>query len=455
MELLLALDDGGGSLRQRLVEGVRGAIAEGRLTEGQVLPSSRTLAQELGCSRWSVNEAYVQLGAEGWLHLAQGSGTTVAAGAGAASAAAARPPAPVPAAPVLADLRPGLVDPAEFPVAAWSRVLRKGLAGAGRQEMSDPAARGTAELRRVLAAYLARVRGIRSEPDEILVTCGAMHGVALLSRVLAASGRSRLAVEDPAWRRPAHVAAANGLTVRAVPVDGLGLRVDALGDADAAICSPAHQFPTGTVLAPERRRALLAWAAGGGRLVVEDDYDAEFRYDRKPVAALAAMDRSDVAYVGSTSKTLSPALRLGWLVPPPRLYAAVADALDTATSGPSVLDQLAFAAMLEEGAYDRHLRRSRVEYRRRRDALVSALGSELPQVPVLGAAAGLHLVLPLPADVDEGAVVAGLAARGVAVSALGSYSRSGTGAGLVLGYGRLAPSRIGWAVGQVRAVLGR
>ncbi|MDX3837777.1 MocR-like pyridoxine biosynthesis transcription factor PdxR [Streptomyces europaeiscabiei] len=457
--LLIELPEDGGSLNERLTSGIRTAIVEGRLAPGHLLPPSRALAAELGCSRWVVNEAYTQLAAEGQLQTRQGSGTRVT------THPAMRHPERTPTIrrasaplPVVADLRPGAPDVAAFPSPAWIRSLQHVLTTADWEPSVFPPAAGARRLQEVLAAYLSRVRGLTVEADEILITCGTSHGVSLVARVLAARGVPHLAVEDPGWPRLHRVAAAVGLPTEPVAVDAEGLDVEALhqSGSQAVLCAPTHQFPTGTALSPTRRLALLAWAKQHTSVIIEDDYDAEFRYDRRPIGALAGLDRSRVVYLGSVSKTLHPGVRLGWMVPPPALRQPLLDALDTAAAGPSTLDQLTFARLADTGGYDRHLRRVRKAYRARRDALVTALGSHAvirDCGPVHGIAAGLHLLVPLPPGLHDETVAEHLAGRGIATAALSGYAIRRHPPALVIGYGRLAPTRAQWAAEQIAEVL--
>jgi GntR family transcriptional regulator / MocR family aminotransferase len=306
---------------------------------------------------------------------------------------------------------------------------------------------GAPALRAALAAYLGRVRGVIADPDLIVVTSGYGQALALLSRVLHDRGVRTIAFEDPLNPEPTMVAAHAGLRPVGVPVDGAGLDVDALAAsrAGAAVVTSAHQFPTGVVLAPERRTALLAWAAMRGGVVLEDDYDAEYRYDREPVGAMQALGPDLVAYAGSVSKTLAPGLRLGWLVAPRVLAGELVEAKRLDDHGSNVLDQLTLAELLGSGAYDRHLRRTRRAYRARRDLLVGTLAVHAPGIRVRGVAAGLHVVVELPAGADERAVAAAARRRGVGVYPLGGY-RTGSAAtfppALVVGYGGLAPADV-------------
>jgi GntR family transcriptional regulator / MocR family aminotransferase len=270
-------------------------------------------------------------------------------------------------------------------------------------------------------------------------------------RVLAARGARRIAVEDPSLDDNWATIRSAGLELAPLEVDGDGARVDRLGDADAVLLTPAHQFPTGAVLAPARRRALLAW----GGVVIEDDYDAEYRYDRAPVGTLQRLAPDRVVHIGTASKTLAPALRIGWLLAPPDLAAAVAAARWAVDSGGPAIDQRAYARLLATGEVDRHLRRTRREYGRRRDVLVAALGERLPDCRVEGVAAGLHLLLRLPDGADEAAAVAALAERRVRIRGLDGYrleARTGAPA-LVVGYGRLPEPAIGAVVDALREAI--
>ena len=443
---------GAGSLRTQLEEQLRDAIRSGRLAPGVPLPSSRSLAHELGVSRGVVVDAYAQLAAEGYLVGRQGAPTRVseaaspAAGAAQAMAAERLP---------RFDFRPGGPDVSLFPRAAWLTSLRRGLRAAPdvRLDYGDP--RGAPELRAALARYLGRARGVAADPERIVVTSGMAQGMALIARALVAEGGRRIGVEDPSSAPGREQLAANGLEVVAVPVDADGLRVDVLEALapDAAFAAPAHQFPLGVVLAPERRAALIDWAARTGALVLEDDYDAEYRYDRAPVGAVQGLAPEQVVYAGSVSKTLAPGLRLGWLVVPERLAEGVVAAKATDDLGTPVVEQLALADFLERGQLDRHLRRTRGVYRERRDALVAALARRLPDCPPAGVAAGLHLIVHLPAGTDEAAVVERARLRGVGLYALAEHRIEPGPPALLLGYGRVAEPAIDRGIAELAAAI--
>jgi GntR family transcriptional regulator / MocR family aminotransferase len=441
-ELLLALDRGAaGPLRSQLEEQLRAAVRDGLLAPGTALPSTRALARDLGVSRGVVVEAYDQLAAEGYLAARQGAPTRVAEAAFGASGAAREP---APQRPPRFDFRPGAPDVALFPRTRWAASLRRALRDAPDARFDYGDARGAPELRAALARYLGRVRGVACDPGRVIVTSGMAQGMALLGRTLVARGIGRVAVEDP-WSTPGRdQLAGTGLEPVPVAVDGDGLRVDLLEEAapDAVVVTPAHQFPTGVVLAPERRAALAEWAIRRGAFVLEDDYDAEYRYDRAPVGAVQGLAPERVVYAGSVSKTLAPALRLGWLVAPEPLAAAIAAAKASDDLGTPVVEQLALADFLERGELDRHLRRTRATYRGRRDALVAALARHLPGCAPAGIAAGLHMVVRLPEAADERVVLARARASGIALYGLSEHAMRPERPALLLGYGRIAEPAI-------------
>ena len=458
MDLLVDLDQpAGGPLRHRLERALRAAVQAGRLAPGTALPSTRALAAQLGVSRGLVVEAYAQLVAEGYLSARQGAATTVA---GRAEVAASRPGAdPQPALPPAPrhDFRYGTPDLTAFPRAAWLAAAARSLRALpdARLGYGDP--RGALELRTALAAYLGRVRAVVADPDRMLVTGGTRDGLGLVWRVLREAGARRVGVEDPGWSAQHETARDAGLVPVAIPVDGDGICVSQLAaaDVDAVVVTPAHQCPTGAVLTPQRRAELLAWARARGAIVVEDDYDAEYRYDRAPVGALQGMAPELVVYAGSASKTLSPALRLGWLALPPRLAAATARRKALDDRGAPLLDQLALADLIGSGELDRHLRRTRRRYRSRRDALLAAVASDLPGAEVRGIAAGLHAVVLLPAGADEAATVRAAAQRGIAVDGLAAFCRDAAGApaALVVGYGNLGEQAIARGIAELGRAL--
>ena len=428
-----------------LESALRGAIRDRRLRDGQRLPSTRALARDLGLARGTVVEAYAQLAAEGWLVARQGAGTEVAAGASlpAAGPAAAAESRPAPA----ADLRLGRPDPSSFPRAAWVAALRRALRDAPDAALGPADPRGALILREALAASLARVRGVAAAPEAIVVTSGFAQGLRLVAEALAATGHTAIALEDPCLPDHRTIVRAGGLDVEALPVDEEGARVAGVS-APALLLTPAHQCPLGATLSPGRRSAALA----AGRLLVEDDYDAEFRYDRRPVGALQGRAPDRVVYAGSASKTLAPGLRLGWLVVPETLLEAVVEAKRRADRGTPVLDQLALAELICSGGLDRHVRRMRLRYRRRRDDIAATVRSARPDAHLLGTAAGLHLVAAMP---GEAALAAAAAAAGVALTGLEPFWHGGPRPveGLVLGYGAPAQHAFPEALRRLRAAL--
>ena len=455
-DLVLDLDGHGpGPLHERLKRALRAAVAAGSIDVGAALPPSRQLATDLGVSRWAVTEAYAQLVAEGYLEARTGSATRVR-WAGSRSPDEPRGHLPVEQAPDL-DLRPGLPDLRAFPRTAWAQALTAVSSRVSFGDLGHPEPGGHPQLRAVLGHYLQRSRGVDLRAASLAVTTGATDGVRQIGRVLVEAGVREVAVEDPGWRRLHQALDHQGLRPVPIPVDDEGLRVDALAAAGpatrAVVVTAAHQFPTGVVLSPGRRRALLAWADAVDGVVIEDDYDAEFRYDRAPVAALQGMRPDRVVLVGSLSKTMSPAMRLGWRVAPDRWSPRDPD------PGPPTLDQLAFAQLVTCGAYDRHLRQVRRGYRARRNALVERLRQALPTARITGAAAGLHLVLHLPsADHAESqreaeAVAEEAGRRGLAVTPLSTYGYGAAGQGLVIGYANLPDRRVGDAVAVLAAVV--
>ncbi|MDX3458135.1 PLP-dependent aminotransferase family protein [Streptomyces sp. ME02-8801-2C] len=455
-DLLLHLGGAGdGPLHERVKRGLRAAIREGRIEVGTALPPSRQLAADLGCSRWAVTEAYGQLVAEGYLEARTGSATRVCwsntPDVGAPDRAAPQAPA------ARFDLAPGLPDLRAFPRRRWADAVRAQVTEAEFTEFGYPQSGGHPRLRRLLAEYLARSRGVVADARDVTVCTSVTDGVRRVCHTLRAQGITAVGCEEPGWTRLREVIRAAGLDPVPVPTDGDGVRTEDLTahpGLRAVLTTPAHQFPLGSVLVPERRAALLHWARRVDGVVLEDDYDAEFRYDRRPVAALQGMDPSRVILFKSLSKIISPALGIGWIVAPPRWTARLHEADQAATQPPTV-DQLAFAALLESGAYDRHLRACRQRYRNRRDALVRTLATHLPDAPISGVAAGLHLILGLPADVDTAAVVKTAARRSLLVADLAAYHATEARAehGLVLGYGNLADSAVGEAVRRLRGAI--
>jgi len=452
-----------GGLTDWLVNALRSAIDDGRLGPGVRLPPTRALAADLGVSRGVVVEAYRRLADEGLVGGRAGGGTAVLARPVAApprarptrfDAGPLRLPRPRLPTGQGIDLSPGVPDLSAFPRSMWLRTERAVLNDTAPEDLGYGDPRGHPRLRAALAPWLARTRGLRVGPDDIVVVAGVAQAMALLSQLLRRDGVDRIAVEDPGSRGAVDEFAYWGLDPVPIPVDDDGIRVDELSDADvrAAVLTPAHQFPTGVVLAPQRRRELLAWAAHAD-LVIEDDYDAEYRYDRAPVPALHASEPARIAYAGSTSKSLAPGLRLGWLVPPPRRYDDVVAAKHATDLGSPTVPQLVLARLMESGEYDRHLRLARSRHRARRDALLDALRTHLPEASVRGVAAGLHLLVTLPESVDDDAAAAELRDAGVLVHPLSWHRRRPGPPGLVIGYAAHPPDRLREAAATIARVL--
>lgn len=430
-------------LRTQLERELREAIRTGRLVPGERLPSSRRLARELGLSRGTVLECYSQLRAEGYLVTQGGAATYV-------SAAAQAPPdtlvAAAPSSRLAVEFIPGRPDLTSFPRHDWLWALRGALRAATPDAYgySDP--RGVEQLRILLAAYLRRVRGAIADPQRIVICSGITQALTLLVRVLADEGARAIAFEDPGHPEQLAAARRTGITALPVPVDGHGIDIDALAttDARAVVVTPAHQSPTGVVLAPKRRHALTEWAAGSGATIIENDYDAEFRYDREPIGALQGLAPNQVALLGTVSKSLAPALRLGWILCPPGLTERLIDEKAADDRGTSALDQLALTHLIESGRYDKHLRQMRSVYARKRQALIDALETHTPEVRLSGLAAGIHAVAHLPHGLDEQAVVDGARERSIGLRGMSHYRADGatTPPQLVLGFGDLTPETI-------------
>ncbi len=491
-ELLLTLDrEAVEPLRSQLERQIRDAIRSGRLAVGERLPSSRALARELGLSRGLVQDCYGQLQAEGYLSADLGSATRVAARAGAApdvvpgasgvvgvvgvagvagvagvvgvagvedaAGSSARSVAwRDGAAPGLGagaysrftvDFASSVPDLASFPRADWAWAMREACRTAPNAALNYGDPRGSQELREVLAAYLRRVRAAAASPERIVVCTGFAQGLNLVLRALARNGVLLVGFEDPGYSVTVSAAASRvGIDAVPVPVDESGIDVTALAatGARAVVLTPAHQWPTGVVLSADRRLALTEWAAACDGTIIEDDYDAEFRYDRDPVGALQGLARDRVAAIGTVSKSLAPSLRLGWVVCPPALADAVSEEKALHDRGSPVLDQLALATLMRSGRFDRHLRRMRASYGRKRAALVEALAAHAPEVALTGLAAGFHAVAHLPGTLGEGAVIEAAKERSIGLYGMSEQrsDRSPVPAQLVLGFGNLTERAI-------------
>ncbi|VVJ20243.1 Transcriptional regulator [Amycolatopsis camponoti] len=451
-----------GGLSDWLAGQLRAAVADGRLPIGGRLPASRVLAAELRVSRGVVTEAYQRLIDDGHAAGRGRAGTVVvAAPVLAPEPVRVRPPSkvitPMPgvevfdavrAAPARIDLTPGVPDLTAFPRAAWLRAERAVLEELEPSHFGYGDPRGAPAMRLAVSHWLARSRGIRVDPGEIIVVAGVAQALTLVGEVLRQHGVTEIAVEDPSSLGARQHLHHCGLATPPVPVDDDGLRVGSLS-APAVLVTPAHQFPMGVVLGGDRRRDLMRWAAEGG-IVVEDDYDAEHRYDRAPVPAVRSM-LPEVCYTGSVSKLLAPALRVGWLLAPPRFHDDLVAAKRFADLGNPVLAQLVLARLMETGELERQLRVVRARHRRRRDAMIRTLSSEVPGAVVHGAAAGLHLTITFGTDLDDVALAAAALAEGVKVQPLSWHRQLPGRPGLVLGYAARTSTEIAEGV----AVLGK
>ncbi|MGI5481109.1 PLP-dependent aminotransferase family protein [Streptomyces lavendofoliae] len=457
----LHLEIRGPGLRSGLMEALREAVRSGRLAPGTRLPSSRSLATDLGIARNTVADAYAELVAEGWLTARQGSGTRVArraaprpgpaAGHRAAARGGAPAARPVPRRPparrsgAAHTLHPGTPDLGSFPRAEWLKAARRALTSAPHEALGYGGTHGRVELRTALADYLARARGVHADPDRIVVCSGFVHGLRLMAQVLRGRKVRDVAVESYGLDIHWNLLTDAGLGTPPLPYDERGTRTGELDRQGALLITAAHQFPLGGALPPDRRAAVVDWARRTGALILEDDYDGEFRYDRQPVGALQGLDPERVVHLGTASKSLTPGLRLGWMVLPEDLVEDVLAAKGHAEWVSSALDQLTLAEFIRSGAYDRHVRGMRLRYRRRRDQLVAALAERAPDIRVSGIAAGLHAVLELPPGTER-SVVQAASWHGLAVQGLDGFRHPAVPPGrdaLVVGYA--TPTDSAWS----------
>ncbi|MFC8933941.1 PLP-dependent aminotransferase family protein [Rhodococcus sp. NPDC057135] len=419
-------------VRAALLQTLRDAIDSGLLKPGTRLPPSRTLALDLGVARNTVADCYAELAAAGWLVTRQGSGTVVASLAD----AHIRGTDPSPTRPRFTySLLPGSPDASAFPRAAWISSARRALTAAPNDAFAAADPRGRVELRNALTTYLSRARGVRVDPNRIVISASSGHGISLLARALGGA----IAVDSFCLHLHRQLLVDEGLRTVPISVDESGTCTEELASTStrSALLTPTHQFPLGGPLTPARRATAVEWASSTGGVIIEDDYDGEFRYDRKPVGALQGIAPQQVAYLGTVSKTLSPAIRIGWMVLPDRLIEPV-----LATKGPyerwvSSTDQLTLADFIESGRFDSHIRKMRATYRRRRDQLVATLAQQVPQVRIEGISAGLHAVIRLPSG-SEQAVLAAAQTHDLGLEGLSTFRHpdvsSVGGDGIVVGY---------------------
>jgi GntR family transcriptional regulator/MocR family aminotransferase len=415
------------------------------------LPASRDLAADLQVSRGVVVEAYEQLVAEGFLISRVGSGTQVAPAPSRGAVTRAAPLPDTACGPYYGH-RPTSPDLSLFPRERWLASVRHVVTTMPSDafDYGDPG--GVLELREELAGYLRRVRAADVRAENLMIVGGVAQGLSLALHVLARNGL-RLAVEDPNSHRQVPLLQRAGATLVPVPVDDEGLDVAALRalGADAVLITPAHQYPTGVVLSPSRRAALMEWAAATDGIVLEDDYDAEFRFDRDPIGCLQGLAPGRVILSGSVSKALAPGLRIGWLAAPADLAQSVRQARSELDLGSPVIDQYALAHFLRTGGYDKHLRRMRREYRRRRDALVKAVAEHFPEITVRGIEAGLHVYLDLPPDWDEDAFVQSARELGLAAEPTAPARFTPGPPAVAIGFARLPTHRAADLIGTLRS----
>jgi GntR family transcriptional regulator/MocR family aminotransferase len=440
LDLHLGVNKAAGFVGRALETALREAIRSGRLHAGARLPGSRSLAADLGISRGTVVQAYAQLIAEGWLTGTTGSGTRVADLPAGPAAGAGEDPAPA-AARLAVDLRPGRPDLSSFPRTDWASSVRRALSAAPYEDLDYAEPAGLPVLRAAVADYVTRARGVRADAAAVVITAGFTPGLALLGRVLRRLGMRTVATEDPGLARHRDVLHAAGLATVPLELGPDGADPDGLAPGLAVVLTPAHQYPRGVVLGARNRSAFADWARRDDGFIVEDDYDGEFRYDQQPVGAMQALAPDRVVFAGSTSKTLAPGMRLGWLVVPPALRGDLLEVMAELGAAVPAVQQLAMADLIARGGYDRHIRRMRLAYRRRR--------AELARVAALeGVAAGLHALLPVESAERERALIARGRRAGVALHGLHAhgYWREPGGdrpAALVIGYA--APPPHAWS----------
>jgi GntR family transcriptional regulator / MocR family aminotransferase len=459
-DLLVTLDRAGAPKRTQIQDQLRTAIRERRLGAGERLPSSRRLAEMLGVARGTIVDVYEQLLAEGYVESVVGSGTRVAAmpdggpsqqeagmiaDSGSGSAESSRPS--------VADFEYGIPDLGSVPLTAWSWAVNEATRTLPTTELGDEDPAGSGHLREVVTAYHRRVRSGCAVTDDAVVVSGFRQGLGFAFAVLAERGIQRIALEDPGPREHDVIARRAGLEAVPVPVDDEGLNVAHLAEsgARAVLSTPAHQCPTGVALSPSRRRELVAWADEVDGVILEDDYDAEFRYDRQPVGSLQGLNPARVIALGSVSKTLAPAMRLGWVLAPARFVADIVEEKRLSSRGAPGLDQEALALLMETGRFDRHLRRVGEIYRARRDVLAEEVEKSFGPGWLQGMAAGCHALLRLPDGTSEHAVVATASTMGVRVNGLHHYRFVAADANpepdplppaLVLGFGNVTEHQI-------------
>lgn len=455
VELFIRIDRGTGTtLGAQIEDQLRTGVRNGALRHGTQLPSTRDLARQLGVSRRIVVDAYTQLAAEGYLDVRQGTRPRVATTAAIDPRLSYRGK---PSERPRYDFRPSRPDLSAFPRHAWLRSLRRALAEMTDDDLGYGDFRGVEALRDALASYLGRVRGVVADPDHIIITAGFTQGLNLVLRTLESRGATRIGLESPGNREYVRIVERAGLTPVPIEVDTLGLRADLLArsDADAVVVTPAHQHPAGVVLSGERRSEVLGWLRERDTIALEDDYDAEYRYERSPVGALQGLAPDRIVYAGSVSKTLAPGVRLGWLVAPTWLVDDLTHEKHLSDRGTSRIEQRALADFIERGEHDRHLRRMRTVYRSRRNTLIAALDEALPGSAIHGVAAGLHVNVVLPPGHSEQAIRRVATARRIAFETLTDFRADAPDqpATLMLGYAQMSDSALRAGVAELAAAI--
>ena len=451
----LHLEMNGRGQRSSLEDALRSAIQDRRLAAGTAVPSTRALASDLGVARGTVVAAYDQLIAEGYLIARRGVGTQVADLGPVAAATAER----TRSSGIRFDLRAGSPDVTSFPVSTWTACMRRALAVAPASAFDYSDVRGRLELRSALVDYLARTRGVRARPEQIMITAGATHALSLLSIALTAAGETTIAMENPGFAMHRPVLRQGGQRVIPLPVDERGADIEALGAEvpAAVVVTPAHQYPTGVTMHPMRRHALTTWARASDAIIIEDDYDGEFRYERQPIGALQGTAPDQVVYLGTTSKTLAPGLRLGWMVLPHRWIDPLITVKVRADLSAPTITQLTAAEMITGHRYDRHIRTMRLRYRRRRDLLLGVLNAIKPGV-VTGIAAGMQVPVALPATgPSEREIILAAADEGLAIEGLSRHWHGGVAPsrGLLIGFSKPSEAAYPAAVSLLARILRR
>jgi GntR family transcriptional regulator/MocR family aminotransferase len=445
--------------RAGLEAALREAVRSGRLRPDAPMPSSRVLAAALGASRATVVAAYTQLAAEGFLISEHGSGTRVAQ----VHFPKASPPDEHPfGPPPRHNFLPGEPAADAFPRREWLRSLRSVVTDAPDEIFGYPDPRGRAELRRALAEHLGRTRSVVADPGAVHVVGGVASALGFIGEALSRVGTGRIAVEDPMLFLHRQILRLTGAEVVPIPVDGEGICVTDLetaaadGPVDAVLVTPSHQHPLGATMSAARRNALVEWARRNGTWIIEDDYDGEFSYSQRPVGALQGLAPDRVVYLGTASKSLAPALRLGWLVTPDGFRRHLQKVLHI-RAGVSAIDQLALADLIDRGGLDRHVRAMRGIYAKRRAELGDRLATEVPWLELPRQSAGLHLTAMITdPTLDEHRVTAAAAGHGGGLLGLGvcySDPTASRAPGVMIGFARPAEHAFAAALDALIAAL--